>query len=198
MNETNTEVAAPADNVITLKQPPRTVQQRVQDKHKAKADRLKKERREQLLKNKVPEQLVDQIIEQEEYTRLPIDQKVHHLQASVSQIQGGISQALRQMAAEMIALRNNQEAIADAFDINLKMIERVLVKLGIDEATQKAILEDVNKEFVEEKKKYLEEKARLKEAAKAASEAPAPSTETVVEKEFKAADAEATGIITQS
>lgn len=204
-SEAQESIGTAPDNIVPLKMPPRTQQQKMMDKQRNKAERLRQERRKQLLDNKVPEQLVDQIIQQEEYNRLPIDQKVLHLQHAVNQIQGSISQAMRQMASEMVALWRNQEEIADAFDINLQMLEQILIKLGVDEAFQKAILDETTKKFYEKKKLIEEEKAKARQAAQEASAAPqeksSPNKELEqkdIEAEFKKTDSEASGIVSGS
>lgn len=160
------EAVTPAeDKVIHLNQA--TPQARAAQK----AQRKRQERREELIKNGVPENLVDQVLQQEEYRKLPIDQKVHHLEMTIAHAQSVFTDTMKKLASEMIALRSNQEEIADAFDVNLRALERVLVKLGIKEEDQKAILEEVTKEFYEVKRKRAEARAAAqKDPEKAAVE----------------------------
>lgn len=163
------EVGTAPENVVPIR---RTMQEKFANKRELKARKAREERKVFLKSKGVPEELIEQVLDQEDYNKLPIDQKVARLEQSVGQLQGFISHALRQLSNEMVALRENQEEIADSFDINFKMLEEILVSLNVSEDTQKEILTRTRTAFFDEKVKMLEErkKAAEAEAAKAKTE----------------------------
>lgn len=187
------EVGAAPENVVPMR---RTLQEKMLDKKVKKQQQKREERKKFLLSKGVPDQVADQIIAQEEFNNLPIDQKVALFGQELGRLQGSISQAMRQMAQEMVALRQNQEVIADSFDVNLRMLERILVRLGIDEETQKKVLDEVSKEFFEEKKRQAEERAKQEAAASEPQKEEAKTEQQLVEEELKAAQSESAGIVT--
>lgn len=160
------EVGTAPENVVPIK---RTMQEKFANKRELKAKKARDERREFLKKKGVPEEVIEQVLEQEAYNKLPIDQKVARLEQSVGQLQGFLAHALRQLSDEMVALRENQEEIADSFDINFKMLEEILVSLGITEEQQKDILTRTRTAFFEEKVRILDEKKKAAEAAKSSN-----------------------------
>jgi len=154
-----------------------------------KAIKKRDELRANLLKRGIPENLIEQAMAQEEYKALPIDQKLASLEFSVSHTQRVINDAFRNLAHEMVILRNNQEEIADAFDINLRVIEKVFIKMGVEDSVQKAILAEVTKEFTE-----IKEKRKAEEALKQQQKKPVEVTDPVEKlamAEFEAAEKEA-------
>ena len=120
-------------------------------RHKTKDEKRIDARRKELLASGIKEEQVEGVLAQEEFRRLPIDQKVNFLMDSIHNAQRIYNETIRELAGEMVALRQNQEAIADAFDVNLKALEKVLGTLGVSEETLKSILEKVTQEFLTEK-----------------------------------------------
>lgn len=135
---------------------------------KSEAD--KAARREKLLSDGVSEEQVEQILAAEEFYRLPIDQRVNALMAAINRAQRVYTDTIRELATEMVALRQNQEALADAMDINLRAVEHHLTSLGVTKETQSSVLEKVTKAFMEEKAKTPEQKSIETEVASAETE----------------------------
>lgn len=128
-------------------------------RHKTKDEKRIERRREELLTiHGVKEEQVDAVLAQEEFRRLPIDQKVNHLMNSIHNAQRIYNETIRELAGELVAIRDNQEAIADAFDINLKSLESILLGLGVTEAVQKASVEAATAKFMADK--AAQQKAR--------------------------------------
>lgn len=136
-----------------------------------KSEIEKEARRQKLLSEGVPEEKVEQVLAAEEFYRLPIDQRVNALLAAVNRAQRVYTETIQGLAGEMVALRQNQEAIADAFDINLRAVESHLATLGITKEVQASVLEKVTQVFMQEKlPKDPEQKSVESEVASADSE----------------------------
>lgn len=136
-----------------------------------KSEIEKEARRQKLLSEGVPEEKVEQVLAAEEFYRLPIDQRVNALLAAVNRAQRVYTETIQGLAGEMVALRQNQEAIADAFDINLRAVESHLTTLGITKEVQASVLEKVTQVFMQEKMpKDPEQKSVESEVASADSE----------------------------
>ena len=148
--------------------------------HKSRDDKRIDARRQELLKLGVPENQVEGVLAQEEFRRLPIDQKVNHLMDAIHTAQRIYNETLRELSQEMIALHQNQESIADAFDMNLKAIEKHLLALGITADKQKEVMAKVTEEFMTEK--------AAQQAAKADPE------KALVEKELEEANKESSSL----
>lgn len=114
------------------------------------------ERRRRMINKGVPEAQVDAVIAREDYEKLPVADKLKRME-------GFIASALGQLGQEMTNLRHNDQVLSEAMDVNFTAIARALVKLGISNEEQKAIIDAVNEE--------LEQAAqRRQEAAKKAHE----------------------------
>lgn len=77
---------------------------------------------------------------QEDYDRLPTDQKLRRLEANF----GGFA---RQNSNDMQNLRRNDGAIADAFDINYTAIKKMFTLLGLTDEQQKTCVIEAESEF---------------------------------------------------
>lgn len=133
-------------------------------------------RREELRLLGIKEERLEGILAMEEFRRLPINEKVDRLIATVQNAERIYSDTIQGLANEMIALRQNQEEIADAFDINLRGLEKMLIGLGVTEETQKSVMESVTKEFMA-KKAAIEAAKKDPEKAAVESELAAASKE---------------------
>ena len=131
-------------------------------------------RREKLLAEGMPTDKVEQQLAADDFIRLPIDQKVNALMSAINRAQRVYTETIQELAGEMVALRQNQEAIADAFDINLRAIETHLSGLGVTKEVQASVLEKVTQVFMKEKlPKDPEQKSVESEVAKADGESSA-------------------------
>lgn len=136
-----------------------------------KSDAEREARRQKLLSEGMPEEKVEQVLAAEEFYRLPIDQRVNALMVAVNRAQRVYTETIQELAGEMVALRQNQEAIADAFDINLRAVESHLTTLGITKEVQASVLEKVTQVFMQEKMpKDPEQKSVESEVVSADSE----------------------------
>ena len=113
-------------------------------------------------------------IQKEDFDSLPLDKKFARLESVVANSLRGLSQ-------EVMNLSQGHMAIADAFDINYRAIQKLFAKLGIPAEEQKVFIDEAQKEVIEERKKILEarhaqlqserdaaEKARIEAEAKPA------------------------------
>lgn len=107
-------------------------------------------RRTELQAKGLTEEQIEAVLNAEAFRKLPIDQRINYVMDSVGTMQRVFREALENIAEEMVALHANQESLADAFDINLRGLEKMLVGLGVTEATQKEIMEKVTQEFLTE------------------------------------------------
>lgn len=148
---------------------------------KDKRAKAREARKVELLAKGLKEDQVEAVLAQEAFMRLPIDQKVYHLMQAVHSAQKIYSDTIKELSREMVALHQNQEAIADAFDINLRAIEKHLLALGISSETQKKIVQEVSEAF-------MKEKAQLKKPAE-------DPEQKAVEAELKAAQEEQSATI---
>jgi DNA-directed RNA polymerase subunit L len=115
-------------------------------------------------------------VQQEDYDNMPVDKKL-------LRFQNAVQAAINNLSRDIMELRHNDQVIADAFDINYKVIERVFAKIGISDEERKTYLEEARKELSEERQRRAEAIAKQqKEAAEAEEKAR-------VEAEAKAADA---------
>lgn len=120
------------------------------------------------MKRKVNEgltvQQAAQAIAQEDYDRLPIEQKMRNLESTVA----GVANGFRQ---DCLRLEQNDRILADSMDVNFRAFQLILRKLGVSDEDQKAAV----KTAVEEIKA---ERAAREAAAAAAAEAQEKKTAT--------------------
>jgi hypothetical protein len=123
------------------------------------------ERRRRLLNKGVPEAQVDAVIAREDYEALPVGDKLKRLE-------GFIASALGQLGQEITALRENDQVLSEAMDVNFTAVARALVKLGVPLEEQRAIIDAVNAEIEEamEKRKAAAKKAQDEANQKAAAQ----------------------------
>lgn len=133
------------------------------------------------------EQEAMQAIQREDYERLPDGEKIKRLEAMV----GG---ALQQFGQDLMNVRHNQYAIADAFDVNYRAIAKMLTKLGLPLEDHAKFMKEAHEEFEAERKaameKQMAEQNSKMAAAKAAQEQKAMNAEA---KEVSKAGGEAQG-----
>ena len=126
-----------------------------------------------------------QALQQEDYDRLPPSEKIKRLE-------GMLAGSVKQIARDIMELRHNQDAIADAYEINYRALAQMFVKLGLPLEEQKKFMKQASDEIraeheaeiakqEETRKKRMEANAAAAEKAKMESEArevAKPSTET--------------------
>jgi DNA polymerase III alpha subunit len=79
------------------------------------------------------------------------------LEHALGYVQQVFNQTMQNLSKEMVTLRENQEAIADSFDINLRAMEVMFRNLGVSDETQKSILKAIETDFFAEKEKLAAE-----------------------------------------
>lgn len=141
---------------------------------RAKAREL---RRQELRKAKVPEEMVEAMLEREEYEALPVDQKISRLEHIVA----GMS---RQVGKDIHNLEYNDGQIADALDVNLRAVAHMFEKLGISREEQIRFMGEAEKELAAE----LEAKKEAEKKAAAPPAPPAPTEAAAVETELAKAE----------
>lgn len=121
-------------------------------------------RRKRLLGQGVAEDKVDQVIAEEDYKALPIEQKFERFAMSTNQ-------SFHLFGQDVNALQHNIQVTADAVDVNSKAIAMIFEKLGISLEQQKEIVKEatelVNKEREERRlalQKKREEEAKMRQA----------------------------------
>lgn len=93
---------------------------------------------------KTQQQAVQEIA-REDYDALPVEKKLARLEAIVAQ-------TFRNFSEELINLGQGHAAIADAFDINYRAIQKMFLKLGVPNDEQRAIIEEAQKDVIEARK----------------------------------------------
>jgi len=109
------------------------------------------------------EQQAMQSVAQEDYNRLPVDKKLLRLETMVTN-------TVRQIANDILALRQNDSAIAEAFDINYKAIEKAFAKLGLSPQEQMSLIDEARREVMEERQRALQERLAAQRKAQEDSE----------------------------
>jgi hypothetical protein len=117
-------------------------------------------------------------LQREDYEKLPDGEKVKRLESLLSGF-------MQQVGEDFTNLRNNQFAIADAYEINHRALAKMFVKLGISLEDQGKIIKEAQQEIAAEHKAEMEkeaaaqvkklhdtsEKKEMKEEAKKVNEA---------------------------
>lgn len=180
MSDTAQEVTSEVEETKT---PSNGHKNKFEEKRAKKQAKWIEDRKAELKKAGAPEEIIDRIIDQELYDKLPIDQKVSHLEHVLAHERMVLNRALNNLAGEMISLRNNQEVLADSMDCNFRAMERILTKLGMDSDTQKKVIEEVTTAFFEEKKAAATAKMAEMQRANEAAEKEAKEKSEASEKE---------------
>jgi len=84
----------------------------------------------------------------EDYDALPLQKKFERLESIVAQ-------SFRGMSQEVVNLGQNHAAIADAFDINYRAIQKMFLKLGMTAEEQKQFIEESQAEVLAERRKQM-------------------------------------------
>ena len=110
----------------------------------------------------------------EDYERMPLAQKVKRLESL-------LAQSISQMGQDLLNLRHNQYAIADAYELNYRGMAKMLAKLGITPEEHKKFMDEANAEFLADQKaamqKHLEESKKAEAAAAEKTEVKAMNDE---------------------
>lgn len=114
------------------------------------------ERRKRLINKGVPEDKVDQVIAEEDFNNLSTE-------AKLSRVHQAMNQAVQRLAQDINSLFYNQGVIDHVLDVNFKAFARCLTELGVAPEKQKEILETVEKEVIEERRKKAEEQKLAEE-----------------------------------
>lgn len=124
-------------------------------------------------------------IQQEDYDRMPVEQKIKRLENM-------LSGAVQQIARDIMTIRHNQFSIADAYDINYRAISKMIHQLGIPLEEHNKFMQAAQIEFETERRVAMEKQAQAQKEqavaqaaaaesakmAEEAKEAAKPSTET--------------------
>lgn len=124
------------------------------------------------------EQQAIQEIQREDYDNLPIEKKL-------SRLENIFSNTVQAISEDIMALKHNDRAVADAFDINYRMVEKLFMKLGVSDADREAIHKEALAEVQALRQKQHEERLAAQkkaqdEAEKAQMEAEAKEAEAKV------------------
>ncbi len=107
------------------------------------------ERRKRAINKGIPEDQVDRHLAQEDWNNAPMPEKVARLEHMIASSFRGLSQ-------DIMSLRQNQSSITDAFDMNNRMVYRMMTKLGLSAEDQKLISEEVAADFAVQQKLQAE------------------------------------------
>lgn len=138
---------------------PKTLSARFAEKQAKK----KQKEIDELKKRGLDDRQVAQFMARREHEAQPIQQRLMRLEAMVVQ-------SFQQLAQEMTALRQNDEILADAMDVNFRSIARALELAGVTLDKQGEIIQQVQVEVQEERRKAMEEEAIKKAAVKRKAE----------------------------
>ena len=88
-------------------------------------------------------------IQLEDYERMPVGDKLKRLEAM-------FAGSMQQIGQDMMSLRHNQFALADAYDVNYRAISKMFAKLGISLEDQAKVMKEAADEFEAERKAAVE------------------------------------------
>lgn len=147
--ETPAVEAAPEAPVELKKDEPKKLSKIEEKRQQIFMDRLK---RKMSTKNKdgseKTQQQALQEMAKEDYDALPLQKKFERLEAIVAQ-------SFRGMSQEVVNLGQNHAAIADAFNINYRAIQKMFVKLGLSPEDQRLYIEEAQTEVLAERREQM-------------------------------------------
>lgn len=149
---------APEEPVELKKDEPRKM-----SKIDEKRQRILMERLQRKMGSGMSREQAIMAIQKEDFDALPLDKKFARLESVVANSLRGLSQ-------EVMNLSQGHMAIADAFDINYRAIQKLFTKLGVTPEEQKAFIEESQKEVIEERKKIIETRQAQMQAERDAAE----------------------------
>lgn len=163
----NAQIAEAAD----IQQAPENVT-KISDAKKQKVNKVQMkriqaylERRRRAINKGIPEDKVDRYLAEEDWKNMPVPEKVGRLEHMIAQTFRGLSQ-------DIVKLRQNDSTIGEAFDINNRMVFKMMMSLGITPEQQKKFAEEATAEYAADlKTKQEAEKAAQAAAQKKADEA---------------------------
>lgn len=127
------------------------------------------ERRQRFINAGVPEKEVDMKIAREDYDALPTDKKLKRLENMVQGLAAGVAQ-------DITHIMDNQRIMADTYDINVRVIKKLLGRLGIEPAMFDEAISEVEVEWkaeqeaLEKARKDHQERERVEQAIQASTE----------------------------
>lgn len=87
-----------------------------------------------------------QAIQREDFEALPLDKKFSRLESIVSQ-------SFQNLAQDVMGLNQSHMAIADAFDVNYRALQKMFIKIGLSQEEQAAFIKEAQSEVIEVRKK---------------------------------------------
>lgn len=139
--------AAP-DNVTQISE----AKQQKANKIQVKKAQIWMERRKRLINKGVPKEQVDRVLAEEDWKNMPVAEKVARLEVTLTKVYQGLTR-------DILALRQNQGDVGAAFDINNRMVFKMMVKLGISPEDQKKISDEAHAEYIADEKARKEAEA---------------------------------------
>jgi hypothetical protein len=146
-------MAASEDPVELKRDEPKKMSKLDQKRQQIFMDRLKR----YVGKGMTQEQALN-AMQKEDYDAMPLDKKFSRLETIVAQ-------SFRNLSTEVMNLHQNHLAIADAFDINYRTIQKLFVKLGVSPEEQKVFVDEAQKEVIEARKREIEARDNARAAA---------------------------------
>lgn len=133
------------------------------------------ERRKRAINKGVPEDKVDEHLAREDFEKLPLETRVHHM----------IDTAFQRLAQEIVSLQYNDQMLSAAMDVNFRAIAKMLEKLGLPRDQQLVLLkeakEDIERDLAERKAKEEAQKAEaMKVETEQRGEPPPPPEDATV------------------
>lgn len=155
-----------------------------------KLAKARESRRSELIAAGLDEKMVERVLDQEEFERLPIDQKVNRVVASMDHHLNVMHASLKTLAKDIVALRQNDTVISDAHDVNLRGIYLMFESLGLTADKQRA--------FMEQAQKWLDSEKSAQESPPepASAKSPEPTEMERMQAEAKAIKGESRQIVT--
>ena len=133
----NNESTTVVGNEGTVEVPP---EPRRPNKIDEKRQKIYRERMQRHIAKGLSAEQAHRKVMEEDYARLPIDQKMRLLEQSVMG-------AVQRLAQELESLQHNDRVIADALDVNFKAITKALLKQGVPGDDLAAFLKEAEEEI---------------------------------------------------
>lgn len=123
-----------------------------------KKQQLYIERRNRLINTGVSPAEVDNVMAKEDYASLPVEKKISRLEKM-------FVATVTELAKEMNGLKQNDNIICDAIEINFRAIGQALNKVGLAPEVQQEILKIAEQQVMAERQKQFEAKQQEMAAA---------------------------------
>ena len=128
-----------------------------------KREQIMRERMQRHINSGKTPQQAWEAVQREDYEKLPLDKKFERVEKLVAR-------NAHVVATDLGAVRENQNILSDALDVNFRAFEMMLVELGMPIEKQKEFMKKAEEEIAAVRRMQEEERARQAAQTKAAVE----------------------------